>query len=1302
MTDASTTITNEEFIAGIKGISEGKTSSQSGRHYSMYKALVAFPFTTQIIVKLISTSVENNIIINRWKKVLQIMLCKVPGNYSIEKMRVINLIEADINMFFRLIWGKKFVNNIIKHNQFIPEQMGNRPGYQCSSAVLSKVLSFDTIRLLRLPATIFNNDATACYDRIIPFLSLLCCQHFGLSSKAADFMLNFLKNAEYHIRTCYGISEEFYNNYMQAIFGVLQGSGSAPSIWFAMSLIMIKTYKEKFRSTSIPNPTNDISLQKVIDAFVDDADLWDILPSQTTTKELLQRLETRAQYWEKLLHSAGGKLNFTKCFWYVIQWKWDDNGTPSMMNNDELPASLTLTNGNHNQPSSMKRKSPFEALKTLGVMTSPSGSNTEQFHTVKMYLHYLVLEIKSKILTHLEASLIIPVYIHSKLCYILAATNFTKSECDQLDRIFRATILSKMGINKATNVSIIHASHRYGGLQIPTCWDIQGSQHLHLLLGHIQLDDTVGKQLLLTMDYLYIHLGLHEQVMTYDYKHIQKFIENSWIANTWSYASSVETTIHSRTLQIPLQRENDSPIMAPAIKYLSTTKFKRINAVRLFLKLFYISDMSTSSGKNIAQEYLYRSKSRHRTNTLNWPYQLCPGKAAWKEWRAYVNKYFTCGKQKLIQPLGKWTNNTPRTQIWDTQIDPRNDIIYIKSDDTFHKYRFLPRSRHRIECFGQVNTLPANLIPITIIDLTILPRTDTYALEISTVITTPPKVTTFTQYLQQLPTHERIIIGSLPHIQHWELLNIIDMLASNTYAIGSDGSVRGKSASYGTCIQSTTIPEVFIQSCAQLMSHSSFTAESYGYLSALYLLRALLSFFDITQDRHTVATFLDNKGLLQRLQYDLEISIKHCQYKGAAIIREIKAVEASLNLKFLRQHVKSHVYDKETNFHKIPLPHRINKRSDIIANTAYNKHFRQQSNNTLLPTTKIYIKHQEQIYTDEVRKRFQFLTHDITLQQYILDKQNWTETQFHSINWDYLSNTFYRSTTNQKKAYMKITHRKWATNEMKSKWSNRNDHRCMRCMNLHEDWEHIFQCNSRHSTDSITRVLHDLKHFLASSKTSKIFQQIFISGLTSWMHKETAQFPLHSQQYDDAIFSLLHQAFQQQSSIGWDQLLRGRICNTWFLAHDMYVSQRMFEQQYSSKVFGPRLVQHLLQLSLKTWTHRNEFYFGVDVQDTEKKLKIKASKEITTAYNQQDLVPVQDRPLLFSRSLSEILALPLKAQTNWLQLYKIATDSPPISPHPIPEPPDQLNSSHSSPLIANSLHKFFHRFIPQYQAFSKH
>lgn len=146
----------------------------------------------------------------------------------------------------------------------------------------------------------------------------------------------------------------------------------------------------------------------------------------------------------------------------------------------------------------------------------------------------------------------------------------------------------------------------------------------------------------------------------------------------------------------------------------------------------------------------------------------------------------------------------------------------------------------------------------------------------------------------------------------------------------------------------------------------SFTAESYGYLAVLYLLRALIHFYKIQQDNHTVDAFIDNKGLLQRLCYEVEFSIQYCQFKGAAVIREIKTVEKSLLITFKRQHVKSHVYDKEQDYRKIPTPNLINKRSDIIAEKAYLRNFQSQSNNTILPSTTIYMKQNKMIHTDDV------------------------------------------------------------------------------------------------------------------------------------------------------------------------------------------------------------------------------------------------------------------------------------------------------------------------------------------------
>ena len=213
-----------------RAVNEGKSSSASDRYYSIYKALHSFLFTMSILIELTNKCVENNVMLKRWMKVVPVILCKIPGNYNVEKLRVIQLIEADINFYFKLLRGKKLVRNMIKNNLFLPEQFGDCPGTLRMSMTLIKVPSFDLIRLLRASATIFNNDAKACYARVLPFLAVLCCIRLDLPQQAATFMIHFLRTAKYYVKTCYRVSNAYYRNLSQAISEVLQGSGAAPSI----------------------------------------------------------------------------------------------------------------------------------------------------------------------------------------------------------------------------------------------------------------------------------------------------------------------------------------------------------------------------------------------------------------------------------------------------------------------------------------------------------------------------------------------------------------------------------------------------------------------------------------------------------------------------------------------------------------------------------------------------------------------------------------------------------------------------------------------------------------------------------------------------------------------------------------------------------------------------------------------------------------------------------------------------------------------------------------------------------------
>ena len=50
----------------------------------------------------------------------------------------------------------------------------------------------------------------------------------------------------------------------------------------------------------------------------------------------------RAQYWENLIHITGGKLNFSRCYYYLVLWGWDSDGRPSQLSIDDNSAELQL------------------------------------------------------------------------------------------------------------------------------------------------------------------------------------------------------------------------------------------------------------------------------------------------------------------------------------------------------------------------------------------------------------------------------------------------------------------------------------------------------------------------------------------------------------------------------------------------------------------------------------------------------------------------------------------------------------------------------------------------------------------------------------------------------------------------------------------------------------------------------------------------------------------------------------------------------------------------------------------------
>jgi hypothetical protein len=362
-------ISEDDLRKGFGSWKESTSTSPSGRHLSHYKAIIQDPVLLRCMTKFLNVAVQSGISIPRWSNAINVLIEKDPGHPRIHRLRIIHLFEADLIFFLKLVqWGHRLVRRSLELDLLHDGQHGSIPCRSALDPIMLTQLTADLCRILKQDLARFDNDATACYDRIIVALGMLAARKCGMPANAIRTHADAL--VKYKVKTIHGVSSDDYHGTAFApLFGTGQGSVASPAVWLTLVVILLQTLDRLIPDRMTFQPIiGSYTHSRLTYAFVDDTSMCFTSNSDTMTLEtMVSRLQTIAQTWEHLLFLSGCKLNLGKCSWYVLRWAWE-KGRPVISPMTSGNPEIHLQQGNDSvRTTVIRRLAPTDSSCMLGV-----------------------------------------------------------------------------------------------------------------------------------------------------------------------------------------------------------------------------------------------------------------------------------------------------------------------------------------------------------------------------------------------------------------------------------------------------------------------------------------------------------------------------------------------------------------------------------------------------------------------------------------------------------------------------------------------------------------------------------------------------------------------------------------------------------------------------------------------------------------------------------------------------------------------------------------------------------------------
>jgi hypothetical protein len=199
------------------------------------------------------------------------MLEKIPGVVRSNKLRIIQLLEADLNQVLRIAFARN-ISKLAKNNKgIISDHQYGRAHATCMTPVLNKLLTVQLLIQKRTEGIVFDNDAKGWYDRIISGVELASLRRLGYSKESVKILGLLRAQMEHHVWTGFGVSDKTYGSTTgKLLYEIGQGSCASPILCALINQLLLAALGEKFTCIRLVAIDGEEEHIRPGDYFVDD------------------------------------------------------------------------------------------------------------------------------------------------------------------------------------------------------------------------------------------------------------------------------------------------------------------------------------------------------------------------------------------------------------------------------------------------------------------------------------------------------------------------------------------------------------------------------------------------------------------------------------------------------------------------------------------------------------------------------------------------------------------------------------------------------------------------------------------------------------------------------------------------------------------------------------------------------------------------------------------------------------------------------------------------------------------------